>query len=131
MKYCGSPAQMKPQISLKPRHRRLSKRRLRLREQAAEAGEAWCAGRATDALEGGPQHRLVGIDDGLAGLPFDRLDRLDLGRVGATQEEAIGRHLRELARKLDPARDRDREVIVGRWTGERHVMRHLDSELGQ
>ena len=72
---------------------------------------------AADPLERGPQRRLVGIDGGLAGLALDRLDRFDLGRVGAAQEEAVGRNARVLAGELDPARDRHPDVVVARPAG--------------
>ena len=54
------------------RHHRLSRRPRLLREQPAEPGNARHAAERRDALEAGPQHRLVGIDGGLAGLALDR-----------------------------------------------------------
>src|SRR5262245_16235564 len=66
----------------------LSRGRLDLREQPAEPGDARDRAERRRPLERGPQRRLVGVDRRLTGLALDRLDRFDLGRIGAAQEIA-------------------------------------------
>src|SRR5581483_2727003 len=81
---CGASLHLKSSAHTSP-VRTLASRHggLGLREQAAEARKPRHAGSAADALEAGPDHRLIGIDARAAGLALDRVDCLDLCGVGA------------------------------------------------
>src|SRR5262245_51982471 len=98
-------------------------------QQGPEPRNMRHAAERRNALERGPERRLVGIDCWLAGFALDRLDRLDLRRIGAAQEETVGRNLRVLARERDPARDRYPDVLIARADIERDVTHDLDAML--
>src|SRR5262245_15671270 len=46
--------------------------------------------RRLEPLDATPKHRLVAVDDRLAECLLDIRDRLDLRRIGAAQENAVG-----------------------------------------
>jgi len=64
--------------------------------------------RGSQPLQAAPQHRLVAVDHRLAQRLLDLLDRLDLRRVGAAQEDAVCLAAVTPAQWLDLARTHDR-----------------------
>src|ERR1700728_5149436 len=100
-----------------------------------EPAEIWHGVRVAEffpkPLETAPQHSLIAVDHRLAERLLDRRHRLDLRRVGATEENRVGFRAIVVAGEIEPALRRHFLERGGAAAAERDVVHHREPGGGE